>query len=168
MQSYHYDTAPTPTKGKEPATASLSQSSQPISYKRRRPLSPSTFVRPQTTQAVPATSRSLGTLDVPVTRRSNTWTSSSGDIGLLSGGDEVEDRQEFVGEYNRLAKRVTYFFNSICDKLTNHETLVRYPTVRARRLPSNGFYARPKGKLVLQNSPTNIVREIDPNCNSQV
>ncbi|KAM3551106.1 hypothetical protein ARSEF4850_008038 [Beauveria asiatica] len=37
---------------------------------------------------------------------SHTWTSTSGDIGLLRDADEVEDRAVFVQEYNRLAKKV--------------------------------------------------------------
>ncbi|OAA35134.1 Rho GTPase activation protein [Beauveria brongniartii RCEF 3172] len=36
---------------------------------------------------------------------SHTWTSTSGDIGLLRDADEVEDRAIFVQEYNRLAKK---------------------------------------------------------------
>lgn len=35
-----------------------------------------------------------------------TWTSTSGDLGLLNDADEVEDRSVFVLEYNRLAKKV--------------------------------------------------------------
>jgi hypothetical protein len=35
---------------------------------------------------------------------SNTWTDSSG--GVLSDVDDVEDRSEYVEEYNRLAKKV--------------------------------------------------------------
>lgn len=37
---------------------------------------------------------------------SATWTSSSGDIGIFSDNDEVDDRENFVDEYNRLAKKV--------------------------------------------------------------
>lgn len=40
------------------------------------------------------------------TRTSRTWTSTSGDIGLLNDADAVEDRSVFVLEYNRLAKKV--------------------------------------------------------------
>ncbi|KAM0270022.1 hypothetical protein ACHAQH_009582 [Verticillium albo-atrum] len=36
---------------------------------------------------------------------SATWTSSSGDLAMFSDTDEVEDRQHFVIEYNRLAKK---------------------------------------------------------------
>ncbi|CAM1507828.1 Fc.00g046760.m01.CDS01 [Cosmosporella sp. VM-42] len=36
---------------------------------------------------------------------SRTWTTSSGELGLLSDTDEVEDRALFVQEYNRLAKK---------------------------------------------------------------
>ncbi|KJZ70247.1 hypothetical protein HIM_10361 [Hirsutella minnesotensis 3608] len=38
-------------------------------------------------------------------RTSGTWTTSSGELGLLSDTDEVEDRSVFVHEYNRLAKK---------------------------------------------------------------
>jgi hypothetical protein len=37
---------------------------------------------------------------------SATWTSSSGDMGVFSDLDEIEDRVHFVDEYNRLAKKV--------------------------------------------------------------
>jgi hypothetical protein len=46
----------------------------------------------------------------PDTNRRNdssaTWTTSSGDIGIFSVSDEIEDRVHFVDEYNRLAKKV--------------------------------------------------------------
>ncbi|KAI0133078.1 hypothetical protein F4776DRAFT_139266 [Hypoxylon sp. NC0597] len=103
MQSYHHhDTAPISIKGKEPATTSWPASSQPFPYQRRRPLSQSNFIRPQATLT---TSRSLGALDAPVSRRSNTWSSSTRNLGFLSDRDEVDDREEFVDEYNRLAKK---------------------------------------------------------------
>ncbi|KAG6066881.1 hypothetical protein E4U32_005054 [Claviceps aff. humidiphila group G2b] len=38
-------------------------------------------------------------------RSSGTWTTSSGELGLLNNADEVEDRHVFVQEYNRLAKK---------------------------------------------------------------
>ncbi|KAH8171015.1 CBS domain-containing protein [Sarocladium implicatum] len=38
-------------------------------------------------------------------RSSRTWTASSGDVGLLSDTDDLEDRTMFVLEYNRLAKK---------------------------------------------------------------
>lgn len=37
---------------------------------------------------------------------SATWTTSSGDVGISSDSDEIEDRVHFVDEYNRLAKKV--------------------------------------------------------------
>lgn len=40
-------------------------------------------------------------------RSSGTWTTSSGELGLLSNADEVDDRDVFVQEYNRLAKKVS-------------------------------------------------------------
>lgn len=42
-------------------------------------------------------------------RSSGTWTTSSGELGLLNNADEVEDRDVFVQEYNRLAKKVSSF-----------------------------------------------------------
>ncbi|KAK1718568.1 hypothetical protein BDP67DRAFT_368779, partial [Colletotrichum lupini] len=37
---------------------------------------------------------------------SATWTSSVGDLALLSDTDEIQDRRIFVQDYNRLAKKV--------------------------------------------------------------
>ncbi|KPM40770.1 hypothetical protein AK830_g5774 [Neonectria ditissima] len=42
---------------------------------------------------------------VPHMRSSRTWTTSSGERGLLSDTDELENRAAFVQEYNRLAKK---------------------------------------------------------------
>lgn len=39
-------------------------------------------------------------------RSSITWSESSGDLGAHSDVDEVEDRSDFVNEYNKLAKKV--------------------------------------------------------------
>jgi hypothetical protein len=39
-------------------------------------------------------------------RSSDTWTSSSGDLGVLSDTDEIDDRGQFLQEYNRLALKV--------------------------------------------------------------
>lgn len=39
-------------------------------------------------------------------RSSATWTTSSGDMGLFSDTDEIDERSQFVQEYNRLAKKV--------------------------------------------------------------
>ncbi|KAK6951811.1 hypothetical protein Daesc_006336 [Daldinia eschscholtzii] len=103
MQSYHYNTAPVPIKEKGSISpASHSTSSHPFPFQQRRPLSQSTFIKPQTALT---TSRSLGALDHSLDRKSNTWTSSSGELGLLSENEEAENREEFVREYNRLAKR---------------------------------------------------------------
>ncbi|GJN74874.1 hypothetical protein PLICBS_008967 [Purpureocillium lilacinum] len=38
-------------------------------------------------------------------RSSGTWTASSGELGLVSDTDEVDDRAVYVHEYNRLAKK---------------------------------------------------------------
>ncbi|KAI1776419.1 hypothetical protein F4818DRAFT_457772 [Hypoxylon cercidicola] len=73
-------------------------SSQPFPYQRRQPPSHATLGRPQLALAT----RSLGAIE---RRRSNTWTSSSGDPLLLYEGDQVDDRKEIIDSYNRLAKR---------------------------------------------------------------
>lgn len=39
-------------------------------------------------------------------RSSRTWTSSSGEFGVLSDTDEVDNREVFIVEYNRLANKV--------------------------------------------------------------
>jgi len=51
-------------------------------------------------------------LPVPTSERraaksSATWTSSSGDLAGLSDTDDIQNRNHFVDEYNRLAKKVT-------------------------------------------------------------
>ncbi|RCI11576.1 hypothetical protein L249_7772 [Ophiocordyceps polyrhachis-furcata BCC 54312] len=50
-------------------------------------------------------STSMHSLLASQVRSSGTWTTSSGELGLLSDTDEVEDRAIFVHEYNRLAKK---------------------------------------------------------------
>lgn len=52
--------------------------------------------------SVPANKTSSGV------RSSATWTSTSGDLGGLSDTDEIGDRQDFVEEYNRIAKKVCF------------------------------------------------------------
>jgi hypothetical protein len=54
-----------------------------------------------------------GHLAVPThERRANassaTWTSSSGDLVDLSDADDLEIRDEFVQEYNRVARKVRF------------------------------------------------------------
>ena len=56
-------------------------------------------------------SATVGQLPIPGTNRraersSATWTSSSGDLVNLSDTDDIQDRPEFVHEYNRLARKV--------------------------------------------------------------
>ncbi|CAG9995946.1 unnamed protein product [Clonostachys byssicola] len=46
-----------------------------------------------------------GPRDGPMRRTSRTWTTSSGDLGLMSDTDEFDDRALVVQEYNRLAKK---------------------------------------------------------------
>ncbi|RYP82400.1 hypothetical protein DL770_005581 [Monosporascus sp. CRB-9-2] len=52
-----------------------------------------------------ASSGLVDSLDPSGDNSSVTWTSSSGDFGLLSEADDVEGRDEFVDEYNRTAKK---------------------------------------------------------------
>lgn len=62
-------------------------------------------------QPRPSVSSSHGRLSLPVAKTSSgiqssaTWTSNSGDLGILSDTDEVGDRTQFVEEYNRLARK---------------------------------------------------------------
>lgn len=63
-------------------------------------------------QPRPSDSSSLARLNRPVkkpfreVRSSATWTSTSGDLGVMSDTDEIRDRRDFVLEYNRLAQKV--------------------------------------------------------------
>ncbi|KAI0470974.1 hypothetical protein GGR56DRAFT_667959 [Xylariaceae sp. FL0804] len=103
------------TSGKASATAhSWSAASQSLAYplkksRRRPPLSETTFTEPEAPP--PNASHLLGSVQMPAgplhhpDRSSMTWTTSSSDLALLSGRDEVDDREPFVQEYNRLAKR---------------------------------------------------------------
>lgn len=110
MQSYHHNTAPISTPGKGPAAAKKSmplQSDPSLPRKTAKSKSHSTLTRPQ---PKPSTSGPVSNYD-PTPFSSTTWTSSSGDFGLLSEGDEVEGREDFVNEYNRTAKKViSYYF----------------------------------------------------------
>ncbi|KAI1097018.1 hypothetical protein F5B19DRAFT_435512 [Rostrohypoxylon terebratum] len=101
MQSYHHDIPPTSNKGKNPIPVNWHTSSQPLPYQRRRPISHPNIVKPQ---AGLTTSHPFGTIE-PSSRRSSTWSSSTCDRGLLSDCDEADHREEFVSEYNRLAKK---------------------------------------------------------------
>jgi hypothetical protein len=53
---------------------------------------------------------------------SRTWTASSGDLGLLSDTDELEDRAAFLIEYNRLAKKVHKPLLTVLDE--DHEQAI--------------------------------------------
>lgn len=63
-------------------------------------------------QLRPSVSFSYGRLSLPVTKTSSgvqssaTWTSNSGDLGAMSDTDDIGNREGFVEEYNRLAKKV--------------------------------------------------------------
>lgn len=69
----------------------------------------------------PSTSRSLTSLAFPQSatihnltghgaqmHSSCTWTTSSGELGMMSDTDELEDRTLYVQEYNRLASKVHF------------------------------------------------------------
>ncbi len=47
---------------------------------------------------------------------SETWTSSSGDLALMSDTDELVDREEYIKEYNRLAKKVS-LSSGLCESM---------------------------------------------------
>lgn len=63
-------------------------------------------------QPRPSAYSSLARLSLPVNKTSSgvqssaTWTSTSGDLGGLSDTDEIRERDDFVEEYNRIAKKV--------------------------------------------------------------
>ncbi|KAI8661215.1 Rho-GAP domain-containing protein [Fusarium keratoplasticum] len=68
---------------------------------------------PDAPQSLLIPSRSVRSLQGPISRAdrgptlhtSRTWTTSSGDHGIMSDTDEWEDRASFVQEYNRLATK---------------------------------------------------------------
>ncbi|KAM3522256.1 hypothetical protein MY4038_008698 [Beauveria bassiana] len=82
--------------------------SQASTSLRTQSLNPPLLVLPESAfdRPLPATStfHSLLLNDRPLFS-SHTWTSTSGDLGLLRDADEVENRAIFVQEYNRLAKK---------------------------------------------------------------
>ncbi len=91
----------------ESSSASLAASS------RQTPVrdAPSTTLPLSLTRAPVPGSLTSASLAVPRAysrkgRSSATWTTSSGDPDTLSDADELEDRDLFVEEYNRLAKKV--------------------------------------------------------------
>ncbi|KAI5924708.1 hypothetical protein F4810DRAFT_115279 [Camillea tinctor] len=120
MPSYDDDPEPFSAKSKEPTTPSTIVAprlipSQPFEYFRKRgerrpPLSRSTFTGPQ---MAPDPSQSVGCFppsekhDHRHANRSNTtWASSSAELRLSLEIEELgDDREEFILEYNRLAKR---------------------------------------------------------------
>lgn len=83
-------------------------SSQSTSFHHPRPpvrklsLSTGTFPHSVTVHDLPT----AGAARIAQGRSSRTWTTSSGELGLLSDTDEVDDRSGYVQEYNRLAKKV--------------------------------------------------------------
>ncbi|KAM3475469.1 hypothetical protein MY5147_003749 [Beauveria neobassiana] len=84
--------------------------SQASTSLRTQSLNPPLLVLPESAfdRPLPASStfHSLLLNDRPLFS-SHTWTSTSGDLGLLRDADEVENRAIFVQEYNRLAKKAT-------------------------------------------------------------
>ncbi|KAK9773770.1 hypothetical protein SCAR479_09411 [Seiridium cardinale] len=111
MQFYIYDTAP--SKGKERAVDNDPSSSKPVSFPRRSPItrprvSQDIFHCPQNALPKLMTAEE-GPSSNPHDRRpycsSNTWTSSSADVNLVSEDDEAIDPEILVVEYNRLARK---------------------------------------------------------------
>jgi hypothetical protein len=122
MQSYYYhglDGTPTARSPFDDAPMnSRSSSAQPLQHTGspgRPPRNPN-FGHPSPAAAIRGgglpRSLTAGLLPVPgverraANRSSATWTSSSGDLAGLSDTDDVQDRHEFVREYNRLAQKV--------------------------------------------------------------
>lgn len=73
-----------------------------------------------------------GRLSVPVKKTSSglqssaTWTSNSGD--MMSDTDEIANRDDFVEEYNRLAKKVCTLVSNQRFRLTDHTIAWRAST----------------------------------------
>lgn len=105
MQNYHYETD-------RASVASVGTPSTPKSLLPRRvPKRGQTDERSSTWRGIPQ-SATAGQLPDPVayrraSRSSETWTSSSGDVGGYPDADELQDRGDFVREYNRLAAKVS-------------------------------------------------------------
>ncbi|KAK9414406.1 hypothetical protein SUNI508_11248 [Seiridium unicorne] len=104
---YVYDTAP--SRGKERAVDNDPSSSKPVSFPRRSPIT-----RPRVSQDIfhcprNALPKLMTAEEGPSSNRpycsSNTWTSSSADINLVSEDDEATDPGILVVEYNRLARK---------------------------------------------------------------
>jgi hypothetical protein len=140
MQPYQYDTAP--SKGKEPAGDNDLASSQPVSFPRKgtitRPrISHYTFSRPGSALVISQTTPNLAAPQgrgAGVYHSSATWTSSSGDINLVSEVEEIDDRERFVDEYNRLAKKVFGLLGS-CSWSWLTDSIVRHTTHHPGGLP---------------------------------
>ncbi|KAK7954948.1 hypothetical protein PG988_015642 [Apiospora saccharicola] len=117
MQPYEHDTEPSSlrAKGKGKAISTVGEPAPPQlpSFPKQavpsRPrISRNTFSQPQDLLEGSQTAGNLGTSqdrDSAVYQSSTTWTSSSGDFGVNSEDEEVEDRSFFVDEYNKLAKK---------------------------------------------------------------
>ena len=127
--SHHHNIPPIHTEGREPAHPALytdgtvlllhSNPFTPGKSGMARPqLLSSTFdgASPQESpqpQASPAAASSPAGRDnpgesgpAPPQDGSTTWTSSSGEYGVFSEGDDLDNREGFVDEYNRIAKKV--------------------------------------------------------------
>ncbi|CRK29156.1 hypothetical protein BN1708_015497 [Verticillium longisporum] len=63
---------------------------------------------------------------------SATWTSSSGDLAMFSDTDEIEDRQHFVVEYNRLAKKRDTYPSTMTEKRKWWSKILRTPSTEER------------------------------------
>ena len=51
---------------------------------------------------------------------STTWTSSSGEFGVFSEGDAVDNRESFAEEYNRIAKKVVNNYDFYFDLIDHN------------------------------------------------
>ncbi|KAK8857077.1 RhoGAP domain-containing protein [Apiospora arundinis] len=117
MQPYKHDTEPPSlrAKGKAKAVLAIGEPQPPrlVPFPRQatasRPrISRNTFSRPHDALVGSQTAGNIGISqdrDPAAYRSSTTWTSSSGDCGINSEDEEVEDRVPFLDEYNKLAKK---------------------------------------------------------------
>lgn len=115
MQSYHHDPSLSSATSRDLETGTLaSQNPSTVPTSTLPPRLPMmSFV--EHSNRNPQTLANSNTLPAMFNRddrksralpSSATWTSSSGDLAIVSDTDEIQDRQIFVREYNRLAKKV--------------------------------------------------------------
>ncbi|KXJ92921.1 hypothetical protein Micbo1qcDRAFT_194254 [Microdochium bolleyi] len=98
----------------------------------------------------------------PMPRSTNTWSSSSGDLGLELEHDVVDSRKKFVEEYNRLSRK--YGVRAIVpgDFPTAHGRAVSFPRTKGRWLPralgANLVTATAAGGAIVDPKHHNIKR----------